>query len=76
MNAEIAQFFAVAGAIAFGAAGPAIAMGMIAARGLDAIGRNPEAENAVRNTMVLALAFCESLAIFSLVVALILKFVK
>jgi len=76
MNAEVAQFFAVAGAIALGALGPAIGMGMIASRGLDAIGRNPEAENAVRNTMVLALSFVESLAIFSLVIALILKFVK
>lgn len=76
MNAEVAQFFAVGGAIAFGAMGPAIAMGMIAASGLQSIGRNPEAENAIRNNMVLALAFCESLAIFSLVIALILKFLK
>ena len=75
MNPEVAQFFAVAGAIAIGAMGPAIAMGMIASKGLDSIGRNPETENAVRNTMVLALSFVESLAIFSLVVALIIKFV-
>ena len=67
--------FAIALAIAVGVTGPAIAMGMIASRGLESIGRNPETDNAVRNTMHPALAFTESLAIFALVVALILKFV-
>lgn len=76
MNPEVAHTFAVAGTIAIGAIGPAIAMGWIASRGLESIGRNPETENAIRNTMVLALAFVESLAIFALVVALILKFVE
>jgi F-type H+-transporting ATPase subunit c len=76
MNVEVAQQFAVAGAIAIGALGPAIAIGLIAASGLNAIGRNPDAENAIRNNMVLGLAFAESLAIFSLVIALIIRFVK
>jgi F-type H+-transporting ATPase subunit c len=76
MDIEVARLFAMGGAIALGAAGPAIAMGMIASKGLDAIGRNPETENPVRNNMVLALAFVESLAIFSLVVALIIRFLK
>ena len=75
MDVESAKVFAVGGAIAIGALGPALAMGMIASKGLEAIGRNPETENAIRNTMVLALSFAESLAIFSLVVALIIKFV-
>ena len=76
MDLESARLFAMGGAIALGALGPAIAMGIIASKGLEAIGRNPETENAVRNTMVLALAFVESLAIFSLVVSLIIKFVQ
>jgi F-type H+-transporting ATPase subunit c len=75
MNVEVAKFFAMAAAIALGAFGPAIAMGMIATKGLESIGRNPETENAVRTTMILALAFVESLAIFSLVIALIIRFV-
>jgi F-type H+-transporting ATPase subunit c len=75
MNLETAKMFAVGLTIALGAMGPAIAMGMIASKGLDSIGRNPETENAIRTTMILGLAFAESLAIFSLVVALILKFV-
>ncbi len=75
MNVDSARLFAMAIAIGIGVVGPALAMGLIAGRGLEAIGRNPETENSVRNTMVLALAFCESLAIFALVVALIIKFV-
>lgn len=76
MDIEVAKIFAMAAAIALGALAPAVAMGMIATKGLESIGRNPETENPVRTTMILALAFVESLAIFSLVVALIIKFVE
>lgn len=75
MEAEVARLFAAAAAIAVGVIGPAIAIGMIGSRALDSIGRNPETESQVRNTMVLAIVFAESLAIFALVVALIVKFV-
>ena len=75
MTPESVQLIAMGLTIAIGAIAPAIAMGMIASRGLDAIGRNPETENAIRTTMILGLAFVESLAIFALVVSLIIKFV-
>ncbi|HSI21302.1 MAG TPA: ATP synthase F0 subunit C [Verrucomicrobiae bacterium] len=75
MEPEVARLLASAFAIAAGVFGPAIAIGMIGSKGLDSIGRNPETENAVRNTMVLAIVFAESLAIFALVIALIIKFV-
>ena len=75
MDIASVKLWAMMGTIAVGTIAPAIAMGMIAAQGLDSIGRNPETENAVRTTMVLGIAFVESLAIFALVVALIIKFV-
>ncbi len=75
MDVESARLFAAAIAIGLGVAGPALGIGMIGSKGLESIGRNPETENAVRNTMVLAIVFAESLAIFALVVALIVKFV-
>lgn len=75
MDIESIKLIAAGLTIALGAFGPAIAMGMIASKGLESIGRNPETENAVRTTMVLGIAFAESLAIFSLVIALIIKFV-
>lgn len=65
----------VALAIGLGAMGPGIAIGLIAAKGLEAIGRNPEAASKIQTNMILGLAFAEAIAIYALVVALILKFV-
>jgi len=66
---------AVSLAIGIGSIGPALAIGMIASKGLEAIGRNPEASSKVQTNMILGLAFAEAIAIYALVVALILKFV-
>lgn len=66
----------VAGAtITLGAAMPALAIGKIASKAVEAIGRNPEAASKVQTPMILAVAFTEALAIYALVVALIVKFV-
>lgn len=75
MDLETTKLWAMMATIAVGTIAPAIAMGAIATKGLDSIGRNPETENAIRTTMVLGIAFVESIAIFTLVVALIIKFV-
>jgi F-type H+-transporting ATPase subunit c len=48
---------------------------MIAAKGLEAIGRNPEAASKIQTNMILGMAFAEAIAIYALVIALILKFV-
>lgn len=61
--------------MAIGGLGPAIAIGLIASKAMEAIGRNPEAASKIQTNMVLGLAFAEAIAIYSLVVALILKFV-
>ena len=59
----------------FGAFMPALAIGWIASSAMSAIGRNPEAAGRIQTPMVLAVAFTEAIAIYSLVVALIIKFV-
>lgn len=74
MSTEAVKLLSVAVAIAFGAIGPALGIGMIGSKAVEALGRNPEAESAIRTTMILALAFAEAIAIYALVVALILKF--
>lgn len=74
MTPEIMKFLAVALTMAFGAFGPAIAIGWIGSKAMEALGRNPEAESAVRTTMILAIAFAEAVAIYALVVSLILNF--
>ncbi|MDO8504475.1 MAG: ATP synthase F0 subunit C [Candidatus Liptonbacteria bacterium] len=76
METEAIRLLATAGAIAVGVIAPAIAIGMIGSKGADAIGRNPEAAPKIQTAMILAIAFAEALAIYALVVALILKFVK
>ena len=76
MEAESMGSLAAAATIAIGAIAPALAIGMIGSKGLEAIGRNPEAAGKVQGPMVLAIAFAEAISIYALVIALIIKFVK
>lgn len=66
---------AAALAIGLGAIGPGIAIGLAVRGAMDAIGRNPEAEGAVRLTMIIGAALAEAVAIYAFVVALIIAFV-
>ncbi len=59
----------------FGGAMPAFAIGWMGSKAMEAIGRNPEAASRIQTPLVLAIAFAEAIAIYSLVVALIIKFV-
>jgi F-type H+-transporting ATPase subunit c len=70
-----ARLLAAGLAIGVGAIGPGIGIGLLVGRAMEAIGRNPEAEPAIRLNMILGLAFAEAIAIYALVVALIIKFV-
>lgn len=61
-------------AVALGGFGPAIGIGLIAAKAVEAVGRNPEAQSKIQTIMILGIAFAEAIAIYSLVVALIIKY--
>ena len=61
--------------IGFGSLGPAIAIGFIGAKSVEAIGRNPEAGARIQTFAILTIAFAEAIAIYGLVIALIMKFV-
>ncbi|MEN9328681.1 MAG: synthase subunit c [Candidatus Parcubacteria bacterium] len=76
MDAEAAKLLSTALAIGLGVIGPGVGIGIIGGKALESMGRNPEAEASIRTTMILAIVFAESLAIFSLVIALILRFVS
>lgn len=56
--------------------GPGIGQGIAASRGAEAVGRNPEAAGPIRSMMVLGIALAETTGIYSLVIALILIFLK
>ena len=57
------------GAIAMGTIVPAISIGWIGSKAVDAIGRNPEAASKVQTMAILAIAFAEAIAIYSLIFA-------
>lgn len=75
MESESIRMLATAGVMGLGTVGPALAIGILAAKGLEAIGRNPEASGKIQTAMILAIAFAEAIAIYALVVALMIKFV-
>ncbi|MBI3273674.1 MAG: ATP synthase F0 subunit C [Candidatus Colwellbacteria bacterium] len=75
MNPEVVKLLAIAFVMGIGTIAPAVAITMIGSKGVDAIGRNPEAAPKVQTAMILSIAFAEAIAIYCLVVALILKFV-
>jgi F-type H+-transporting ATPase subunit c len=75
MSTEAAQAFAAALAIGLGGIGPALGIGLLASKAMEAIGRNPEAAGKVQVPMLIAAGFAEAIAIYALVVALIIKFV-
>lgn len=67
--------FAVALVMGMGTIAPALGIGFLVGKGLEAIGRNPEAASKIQTNMILGAAFAEAVAVYALVVALIIKFV-
>ncbi|MCD7901576.1 MAG: ATP synthase F0 subunit C [Bacteroides sp.] len=57
------------------AIGAGIGIGKIGSSAMEAIGRQPEAANDIRTSMILAIAFIEGVAIIGLVVCLLVLFV-
>lgn len=55
--------------VAIGGIAPAIGVGLIGAKAMEAIGRNPEASGKILPAMLLGMAFAEAIAIYSLILA-------
>jgi F-type H+-transporting ATPase subunit c len=74
MDSIIAAASVIAAGLAIGLAaiGPGIGQGNAAGQAVEGIARQPEAENKIRGTLLLA--FMEALTIYGLVVALALLF--
>lgn len=49
--------------------GPGIGVGLIGAKAVEAVGRNPEASGRIIPIMLVAMAFAEAIAIYGLVFA-------
>jgi len=63
--------FSVSGGliVAIGGMFPALAIGLIGMKAMEAIGRNPEASSKIMPAMLLAMAFAEAIAIYALILA-------
>ncbi|MDQ5952775.1 MAG: F-type H+-transporting ATPase subunit c [Patescibacteria group bacterium] len=66
MEAEAAKYIAK-GMIILSMLATAIGEGMVAAKAMEAIGRNPEAGDSIFTKMIVGMAICESTAIYALV---------
>ena len=75
MAAETMKLLAAGIAMGLGAVGPGIGVGILGRGAMEALGRNPEARGAIMTNMILVIAFCEAIAIYALIVAVILLFV-
>ena len=64
------------GLILIGMSMSSIAEGIVCAAALKGMARNPEASKNLRSSMILAVSLCETVAIYGLVRAILLIFVK
>ena len=55
--------------IAIGGIFPAIAIGLIGAKAMEAIGRNPDAAGKILPPMLIGMALAEAIAIYALILA-------
>lgn len=75
MDSEGLKILAAGICMGLGAIGPAVGEGMIGAKAMEAIGRNPSQADAIVPRMIVAMAITESTGIYALVVSLIILFV-
>lgn len=68
MDAETARVLIKGTTMAVGGFAPALAIGMLVAKAMESIGRNPESAGKLFVPMLLGAAFAEAIAIYSLVV--------
>ena len=74
-NPDVGKAIGAGLAMGLGGLGPAIAIGMLVGKAMEALGRNPEARAAIQTNMILGVAFAEAIGIYALLSALIIAFV-
>ena len=74
-NTKSAKAIGASVAIALAAGLGAIAMGIVIAKSVEGIARQPEAEGKIRSSMMLGLVFVETAIIYALIVAILVIFV-
>ncbi len=69
MDIEVSREVMKGATIALGGSMPALSIGWIVSKAMEAIGRNPESASKLFVPMLLGAAFAEAIAIYALVVA-------
>ena len=72
MDPKFAAFLAAGIGMGIAAFGAALGVGLLSAKAMEGIARQPEAANNIRMNMIIAIAFVEAIALYALVVSLIL----
>ncbi len=67
--AKAAAFMGAALAMGIGSIGPALGQGFIGMKACESIGKYPESAGKIRATMMLAMGFTETAAIYALLIA-------
>ena len=71
---KVAAYIAAGVCMGIGTLGPALGLGFIGGKACDSIGKSPENAGMIMRTMILALAFVESTAVYCLLISLVLLF--
>jgi F-type H+-transporting ATPase subunit c len=74
LNIEEIKLLAMSFVVGLGMIGPALGIGAVVSKSLEAIGRNPEASGKIQTNMIIGVAFIEALAIFAIVVGLLIRY--
>lgn len=72
MGQQTAAFIGASMGMAIAAAGTAIAIGILAAKAMEGMARQPEIAGKIRGSMIVAIVFIEAIALYTLVISLIL----
>lgn len=70
--ADALKYLGAGLAMGLGALGPGVGIGILGYGAMQALGRNPEAAGSIQTNMILAIAFAEAIAIYSLIIGIIL----
>ena len=71
-SAKIAAYIAAGVCMGIGTLGPALGLGFVGSKACESVGKKPESAGMITRTMILALAFVESTAVYVLLISLML----
>ncbi|HTY12982.1 MAG TPA: ATP synthase F0 subunit C [Candidatus Omnitrophota bacterium] len=69
---KLGAFLGAGFSIGLAALGTGVGIGLLAAKAMEGIARQPEATGNIRTSMIIAIAFVEAICLYALVVSLIL----